>query len=93
MARKKKLDKAELLKDVCLHCGFMTMHHDKWPNWKPEIEYDETNVEHNNAFNDLVRSAAKIVAEVFMMLSPLDQMKFMSNVMSDVQRAEERWRN
>lgn len=85
----KKKEKAELLKDVCLHCGFMKMHEDKWPKWRADTEYNENDPEAVKAFNDLVRSAAKIVADVFMMLAPMDQMKFMRNVMTDVQMAEQ----
>jgi hypothetical protein len=72
----KKKDRTKLLKNVCLHCAFFKMHHDKWPDWTPD-----SGIEGIAAFSDLVRSAVKINAEVFTMLSPQDQMKFMSNVM------------
>ena len=71
-----KKAKAKLLEDVCLHCGFFKMHSDKWPDWRPDAENQST-----DAFNDLVRSAIKIVAEIFSMLDTADQMQFMRNVM------------
>jgi hypothetical protein len=80
MGKKSKAEKQALtakeLKGVCLHCAFFTMHGDKWPEWRA----DGDNVS-QDAFNDLVRSAVKIVAEIFTMLSPLDQMQFQSRVM------------
>lgn len=72
----KKKDRAKQLKDVCLHCAFFKIHQDKWPDWTPDSSDEGT-----AAFNDLVRSAVKITAEVFTMLGPIDQMKFMRNVM------------
>jgi hypothetical protein len=51
-------------------------HADKWPDWKPSADS-----EHSEAFNDLCRSAIKIVAEIFSMLDESDQMQFMRNVM------------
>jgi hypothetical protein len=62
---------------MCLHCAFFQVHGDKWPDWKA----DGDNVS-QEAFNDLVRSAVKIVAEVFTMLDPLGQMRFMNQVMT-----------
>jgi hypothetical protein len=56
------------------------MHQHKWPDWKPDSEVEtEASL---TAFNDLVRSAVKITAEVFTMLDPTDQIKFMRNVMT-----------
>ena len=72
----KKKEKAELLKDVCLHCGFFQMHQDKWPKWSRE-----NGEQHQEAFNDLVANAIKITAEVFSMLHTGDQIKFMRRVM------------
>jgi hypothetical protein len=74
--RIKKVATVEQLKDVCLHCAFFSMHGDKWPEWKPSDENEGT-----PAFNDLVRSTVKIVAEVFTMLDSVDQMQFMRQVM------------
>jgi 4-alpha-glucanotransferase len=68
---------AKELEDMCLHCAFFTLHGDKWPEWRA----DGDNVS-QDAFNDLVRSTVKIVAEVFTMLAPLDQVQFMSKVMT-----------
>ena len=76
MGKMGKKAKAKLLEDVCLHCGFFKMHADKWPDWRPDA--DNRN---KDAFNDLVRSAIKIVAEIFSMLDTADQMQFMHNVM------------
>jgi hypothetical protein len=79
MSKKKKTERqltAEELKEVCLHCAFFTMHQDKWPDWRA----DGNNVS-QDAFNDLVRSTVKIVAEVFTMLDPIGQMTFMRKVM------------
>jgi hypothetical protein len=71
--RKKKNELAE----VCLHCAYFQMHQEKWPGWKPGGDnVDQT------AFNDLVRSATKIVAEIFTMLDPMGQMQFMNQVMT-----------
>lgn len=76
MGKMGKKAKAKLLEDVCLHCGFFKMHADKWPDWRPDAD------NHNSdAFNDMVRSAIKIVAEIFSMLDESDQMQFMRNVM------------
>jgi hypothetical protein len=83
----KKAKKAKLLEDVCLHCGFMQMHGDKWPEWRA----DGDNVS-QDAFNDLVRSTVKIVAEVFTMLDPMGQMQFQRRVMNsymEMQRGSE----
>jgi hypothetical protein len=81
MGKKSKADKRALtakeLEGVCLHCAFFTMHGDKWPDWKANGE----NVS-QDAFNDLVRSAVKIVAEIFTMLAPMDQMQFQRRVMN-----------
>jgi hypothetical protein len=80
MGKKSKAEKQALtakeLEGVCLHCMFFTAHGDKWPDWRR----DEENVS-QDAFNDLVRSAVKITAEVFTMLAPMDQMQFMNKVM------------
>jgi hypothetical protein len=73
---KRKADTAKQLADVCLHCAFFQTHGDKWPDWKPNADH-----EHSEAFNDLVRSAIKITAEVFSMLDESDQMTFMRQVM------------
>jgi hypothetical protein len=75
-AEKLKRDMAKQMEDVCLHCAFFQAHGDKWPDWRPDG--DNVNVE---AFNDLCRSAVKIVAEVFSMLDEGDQMHFMQRVM------------
>lgn len=71
------------LQEVCLHCAFFEIHKTKWPNWKPNV--DES-VEQQAAFNDLVRSTVKVVAEVFTMISPMDQMQFMHEVMAHYQQ-------
>jgi hypothetical protein len=80
MGKKSKAEKRALtakeLEGVCLHCMFFTAHGDKWPDWRAD---NDANPE---AFNDLVRSAIKIVAEIFTMLSPLDQMQFQRRVMN-----------
>jgi hypothetical protein len=73
-AEKLKRDLAKELEDVCLHCAFFKMHSDKWMGWEPGVDNDP-------AFNDLVRSAVKIVAEIFTMLSEGDQMHFLNRVM------------
>jgi hypothetical protein len=73
----KKAKKAKLLEDVCLHCMFFKAHGDKWPEWRA----DGDNVS-QDAFNDLVRSTIKIVAEVFTMLDQMGQMQFMNRVMN-----------
>jgi hypothetical protein len=81
MSKKKKAEQqaptAEELKDVCLHCAFFQMHGDKWPGWKPTGD-GQTSA----AFNDLVCSTAKVVAEVFTMLDKMGQMQFMHQVMT-----------
>ena len=84
--KQKEQDTAKELADVCLHCAFFKMHQDKWPDWKPSD--DNETEESSRAFNDLVRSAVKITAEVFTMLDPMDQMKFMRNVMTTATKAE-----
>ena len=71
-----KRDVAKQMEDVCLHCAFFKAHADKWPDWKPNSGDDE-----GVAFNDLCRSAVKIVAELFTMLNESDQMYFMQRVM------------
>jgi hypothetical protein len=63
---------------ACLHCAFLKLHHEKWPEWKSDDDSPSGKV----AFNDLVRSTVKIVAEVFTMLDPQDQMQFMHMVMT-----------
>jgi hypothetical protein len=73
---KKKGKLAKQMEEVCLHCAFFQAHHDKWPDWRADA--DNVTAE---AFNDLVRSAIKITAEVFSMLDESDQMIFMRNVM------------
>jgi hypothetical protein len=75
-AEKLKADMARQMADVCLHCAFFQAHGDKWPEWKPG-----SGDEHGEAFNDLVRSAIKITAEVFSMMDENDQMTFMRQVM------------
>jgi hypothetical protein len=83
---KKKSNKEwreDVLKDVCLHCAFFNIHKDKWPDWKPSGD-NKT----DDAFNDLVRSTIKIVAEVFTMLDPMGQMKFMRRVMETYATSE-----
>jgi hypothetical protein len=75
-AEKLKRDMAKHMEDVCLHCAFFKAHADKWPDWKPNSGDDE-----GVAFNDLVRSAIKITAEVFSMMDEADQMTFMRHVM------------
>src|SRR4029077_2773780 len=73
---KRKRDLAKQMEDVCLHCAFFQAHGDKWPDWRPNTgDVDE------RAFQDLVRSAIKIVAQVFSMLDQSDQMTFMRHVM------------
>jgi hypothetical protein len=72
----RKAQKAAALKETCLHCVFFEVHQDKWPDWRA----DGDNVD-QTAFNDLVRSAVKIVAEVFSMLEPVGQLTFMRRVM------------
>jgi hypothetical protein len=67
---------AKELEDVCLHCAFFQMHSNKWPEWKPTGE-SETSA----AFNDLVCSTVKVVAEVFAMLDSAGQAQFMYQVM------------
>jgi hypothetical protein len=67
---------AKELEDVCLHCAFFQMHSNKWPQWKPTGE-GETSA----AFNDLVCSTVKVVAEVFVMLDSAGQTQFMYQVM------------
>ena len=76
-AEKLKADMARQMEDVCLHCAFFQAHGDKWPDWKPDSDIVSTNA----AFNDLVRSAIKIVAEVFSMMDEADQMTFIRHVM------------
>jgi hypothetical protein len=68
----------EELAEACLHCAFFAMHGEKWPKWKPNSDHTPVNQE---AFNDLVQSAVKIVAEIFTMLDPMGQMVFMHKVM------------
>jgi hypothetical protein len=67
---------AKELEDVCLHCAFFQMHSNKWPEWKPSGD-GKTSA----AFNDLVCSTVKVVAEVFTMLDSVGQMQFMHQVM------------
>ena len=80
MGKKKK---AKRLKDVCLHCGFMKMHRDKWPDWRPDRDNKDP-----TAFNDMVRSAANIVSEVFGMLGEKDRAAFYARVDRDIAKRE-----
>ena len=75
MGKLSKKAKAKLLKGMCLHCVFFHIHRDKWPNWRPDKDNQS-----EDAFNDLVHSAAKITAQVFSMLDEADQMIFMRQV-------------
>ena len=77
--------KAKEMEDICLHCGFFQLHHDKWPDWRPG---PEINGESSEAFSDLVRSAIKIVAEVFSMLDEADRMKFYNRVETSLKQIE-----
>jgi len=76
MGKLSKKAKAKLLKGMCLHCAFLKIHQDKWPNWRPDADNQSP-----DAFNDLVRSTVKITAHVFSMLGEANQMMFMREVM------------
>ena len=75
MGKLSKKAKAKMLKGMCLHCAFLKIHQDKWPNWRPDKDNQS-----QDAFNDLVRSTVKITAHVFSMLDEADQMIFMRQV-------------
>jgi hypothetical protein len=79
----KKRAKTKLPKDVCLHCAFFKMHQDKWPDWRP----DGGNVD-QKAFDDLVYSVIRIVAELFTMLDLVDRVKFLRNVLTAHRKLE-----
>lgn len=68
------------LRRVCLHCAFFDLHRAKYPEWREDKDH--------RAFNDLVNSAANIVAEVFCMLEPMGQVEFQRNVMRMYMAAE-----
>jgi hypothetical protein len=80
MSKGKKKD----LTEVCLHCLFIKAHQDKWPKWTPT-----SNDTANEAFQDLVHSAIKIVVNVFVYLDEADQMRFMQEVMDKSKKLEE----